>query len=147
MGRFEVQDFRGHEEGKYLCLFTGRKKSSIVSDHFTPSQSLNSVSQHCTGWQSAACVHRALYLEYHHSYGHSGYLPPLLKPEYVPECACHQVSNNGVVSPEAFYLMLYICANILPHPVMPHGIRLKQRVSLWVSVGCTTVRSGLGRCF
>jgi len=36
MGRFEVQNFRGHEEGKYLCLFTGRRKSSIVSDHLTP---------------------------------------------------------------------------------------------------------------
>jgi len=61
-----------------------------------------------------------------------------------------RLSNNGVVSSEAFYLMLWVCANILPHPMMPHGIRLKQKVSLqslWVWVCCTTVCSGLGRYF
>ena len=41
--------------------------------------------QHCTGWQSAARVHSALYLEYHRSWGHSGYLggqspDPLVPP-------------------------------------------------------------------
>lgn len=44
MGRFEVQNFRGHEggmrgheggmRGKYLSLFAGGRKSSIVGGHF-----------------------------------------------------------------------------------------------------------------
>lgn len=69
MGEFEVQNFRGCEGSKYLCLFTGKGRSSIVGDQarllfqatlytgrrvwprkaksviaLTPSQSLNSVS-------------------------------------------------------------------------------------------------------
>jgi len=34
MGGFEVQNFRGHDGGKYPCLFAGRRKSSIVGDCF-----------------------------------------------------------------------------------------------------------------
>jgi len=34
MGRFEVLNLRGHEGGKYLSLFAGGTKSSIVGDHF-----------------------------------------------------------------------------------------------------------------
>jgi len=33
-GGFEVQNSRGHEAGKYLCLFVCRRKSSIVSNGF-----------------------------------------------------------------------------------------------------------------
>ena len=69
MGGFEVHNFRGHEGSKYLCLFTGKRKCSIVGDQarllfqatlytgrrvwpckaksviaLTPSQSINSVS-------------------------------------------------------------------------------------------------------
>ena len=74
MHRFEALYYREHKGGKYLCLFAGRRKSSIVSNCFDviliPQLSL-------------------LYLEYHHLWEHSGYLegvggkvPPLpsLKP-------------------------------------------------------------------
>ena len=33
------------------------------------------LSQHCTGWRSAARTHSVLYLEYHHLWGHSGIFP------------------------------------------------------------------------
>jgi len=56
MGRFEVLNFRGHEGRKYLCLFAGRWKSSIVGDRFNVVP-IPQLSQHCTGWQSAARVH------------------------------------------------------------------------------------------
>ena len=49
--------------GKYLCLFLSRRNSSIVSDRFDAIL-IPQLSQHCTGWWSAACVHSVLYLEY-----------------------------------------------------------------------------------
>jgi len=92
MAGFEGQNFRRHEGGKYLCLFTSRRKSSTVSDPFGAIPILQ-LSQHCTGWQSASRVHiqcdSVLYLEYHHSWGHSGYLGvqrPLLVPPQTRLC-------------------------------------------------------------
>jgi len=49
MGGFEVQIFRGHEVSKYLGLFAGRRKSSIVGDCFDAIP-IPQLSQHCTGW-------------------------------------------------------------------------------------------------
>jgi len=49
MGGFKVQNFRGREGGKYLCLFAARMKSSIVGDHFDTIL-IPQLSQHCTGW-------------------------------------------------------------------------------------------------
>ena len=43
MGGFEVQNLRGHEGGKYLHLFAGGMKSSIVGNHFGLSRFLSSV--------------------------------------------------------------------------------------------------------
>ena len=83
--------------GKYLCLFAGR---STVSDHFD-AISIPQLSQHCTGWQSAACVHS---VEYHNSWGHSGYLgakPPIAPPQThlcQPPCllvCCHGKHWHG----------------------------------------------------
>jgi len=48
-GQFEVQ----HKGGKYLCLFAGGRKSSIVGDRFDTIP-IPQLSQHCTGWRSAA---------------------------------------------------------------------------------------------
>jgi len=59
-----------------------------------------------------------------------GTKPPPSNPHMSQSVHVIRFSNNGVVSPEAFYLMLYVCVNILPHPMMPHGIQLKQKVSL-----------------
>ena len=70
--------------GKYLCLFA---EVRTVGDCFDAIP-IPQLSQHCTGWQSAARVHSVLSLEYHHLWGHGVYLggqsPPLspLKPAY-----------------------------------------------------------------
>jgi len=84
-GRVWSSNFMGHEGGKYLCLFVGGRKSSIVSNHFDTIP-IPQLSQHCTGWWSAAVIVLCpSYLECHHSWGHSGYLRPLapLKPSCV----------------------------------------------------------------
>ena len=52
-GGFEVQNSRGHEGGKYLGLFVCRRKSSIVGNGFDAIP-IPQLSQHCTGWYSAA---------------------------------------------------------------------------------------------
>ena len=48
---------------------------SKVGDRFDANP-IPQLSQHCTGWRSAARTHSVLYLEYHHLWGHSGYFPP-----------------------------------------------------------------------
>jgi len=70
-----VLNFKGHKGGKYLCFFTSRRNSSIVSDCFDaiPILQLSHTTQ-VLGWRSATCVHSVLYLEYHHLWGHNGYL-------------------------------------------------------------------------
>ena len=87
MGGIEVQNFKGHEGGKYLCLFAGRRKSSIVDDRFDAIQ-IPQLSQQCTGWESAACDHSVLNLEYHHLGGNfCGAKHPLapLKPIFLAQ--------------------------------------------------------------
>ena len=62
--------------------------------------------QHCTGWQSAARVHSALYLEYHRSWGHSGYLggKALTPLSHLYHCLITN-SRHGMVGPQTKWLM------------------------------------------
>jgi len=77
--------------GKYLYLFAGRRKSSIVSGCFD-TISIPQLSQHWMGWQSAAHVHNVLHahsvLHVQYSWGaqwiFGGEIPPIAPPPPPP---------------------------------------------------------------
>ena len=86
----------GYEGDKYLCLFAGRRKSSIASDRFEATL-IPQLSQHCTGCQSAACVHSVGYIEYHHSWGTVDIWEAL--PTSTSLTSVHSISSLSLVLP------------------------------------------------
>ena len=120
-----------------------REASTFVSSlvEGSPAQSaiplVPSRFQHCTGWQSASRVHiqcdSVLHLEYHHSWGHSGYLGvqrPLLVPPQT--CLC-QGKVRVRLGPKHHYKRELTLSVALPGVWLPPSIiicSLGSRLSL-----------------